>query len=235
MTTKISKIIALILVTYLLSSGCAPIYIPNAHNVPQVDQKGEIQAGAILGTNGIDLQGSYAPADHQAVMASISGNLSSDDINSQHLYAEGGYGIFNKNPNWLRASAFGGIGIGTAESRSTWHINGNDVTITASGTYLKPFLQGNIGLHSSVADIGISSRFAYLNFTSAETNGQISEETIDAFMIEPVVYLNAGWDFVKLSAYGGLSFPSNTGDINFSYIPFMFGAGLQFFLNAQDP
>lgn len=227
MKTQIHLRASLILFLAIATYACAPIYIPSAPNVPQLEQKGDWQASAYMGTNGIDLQGSYAISDNKAVMGTLSGPIAAQSNDSRHIYLEGAYGIFNRTPSRLRMSAFAGLGWGLASGEANYTVNGTPYNHASQGIYWKPFLQGNIGLHTDVLDIGLSTRSALVAFQFAEYDGQQVEEPLASLMIEPNIYMALGWKVCKISLYGGLSLPMQ-GGIAFEYNPFMLGMGLQF-------
>lgn len=217
----------LLLLLFSLTYACAPIYIPSAPHVPQLEQQGDWQASAFLGTNGIDLQGSYALSDNKALMGTLSGPIADKTNQNRHFYLEGAYGIFNRSPSQLRMSAFGGLGWGIASGEANFTVSNNSYNHVSRGIYWKPFLQGNIGLHTDVLDIGLSTRSALVAFQFAEYDGQKVEEPLASIMVEPNIYMALGWKICKISLYGGLSLPLQ-GGIGFEYNPFMLGMGLQF-------
>ncbi len=218
---------SLILLLGPLVLGCAPVYIPSAPNVPQLEAQGDWQASAYMGTNGIDLQGSYAVTSNTAVMGTLSGPIASENNDNRHLYLEGAYGVFNRSPSRLRMSAFGGLGWGVARGDASYTVNGTPYNRVSQGIYWKPFLQGNIGLHTDVLDFGLSTRTALVAFQYAELDGQTVDQPLASLMVEPNLYLAFGWRVVKVAFYGGLSWPLQDG-LAFEYNPFMLGLGLQF-------
>lgn len=221
-------------ISLLLGAACVPMYVPSAPNIPQVNSQGDLQLGAYMGSNGIDLQGSYALTDHTAIMGALSGPIATNNNHNRHLYLEGGYGIMNKRPQGLRASAFVGVGAGVSSGESVITINGSSYNRSAEGAYWKPFLQGNVGFHNDFIDAGLSSRVALLSFSYADIDGQTPEQPPASLMIEPTTYLALGWKSVKISTFIGLSLATSE-NIGFEYYPFMFGTGLQFLIDKTDP
>lgn len=225
----LSRLSYLLITTLILATACAPVYVPSVPNVPQLTGHGDWQASAYMGTNGIDAQGSYAITENSAVMAAISGPIVDETNKNRHLYVEGAYGLFNRTPSQLRMSVFAGTGWGIARGDADFTVNGTTYNRVNEGQYWKPFLQGNIGLHTDLLDIGLTTRAALVAFQFAEFDGQPVEEALASVMIEPNLYLAFGWRTVKVAAYGGLSLPMQE-NLAFEYNPFMLGLGLQFTL-----
>jgi len=211
--------------------ACAPIYIPPAAHIPQLEHKGEMQFGLFYGMNGLDMQGSYAAGDHQAFMATISMGSNSDSAGTNktaHFYGEGAYGVFSAN-GVGRFSAFAGMGAGTGQGQSTWSYNSTSYTEQAAGTYLRPFLQGNIGLNTGFFDLGLATRLAWVWMTYTSGNQNIPPNA-NALMLEPVLYMGLGGNKFKVFGQGGFSAPLNK-NMNFGYNPIIISLGINFHIH----
>jgi hypothetical protein len=227
---KNSKFLSLITAILLTASACAPVYIPTMHNVPVLKEKGEIQGQVWAGTSGFDLQASYMNSDRTAIMGAAS--LSSGGSDNKHVYLEGGYGILNTSKSNLTLSAFGGLAAGAAQGKGIFTINGTPYTTTGSSFILKPFVQGNVGFQSKYFNIGLSSRFAWVQFLTLTVNGE-KQDPPSYFFVEPLAYMSLGKERLKVNANFGISFPANTNSISIDYFPIMFGFGIQYALKSR--
>lgn len=182
-----------------------------------------------MGINGLDLQAAYAPTNGLGLLGSFSTQGSTN--NNSHTYGELGAGWFLAHSGALVLGAYGGLGIGAAHGESAWYINGNKYEASADGRYLRPFAQGNIGLHTQVVDAGLVLRFANVAMTYEDDNTipQLPEQASHAFF-EPVVYLGVGYDPIKVSLQAGFSTPLGN-RLDFAYQPFIYSVCLSVDLN----
>ena len=228
---KVNKKWLTVLTLLVILGACAPIYIPPAAHVAQLEHKGEMQYGLFFGMNGLDLQGSYAATDHQAFMATISVGSNSDSAGTSktaHFYGEGAYGVFSAN-GVGRFSAFAGMGAGTGQGKSTWSFGGTGFTEHATGTYLRPFVQGNVGLNTGIFDLGLSARAAWVWMTYTSGNQNIPPNA-SMLMLEPVLYTGIGTNSFKVFGQFGISYPTNS-TLNFGYNPFIVSLGINFHIH----
>ena len=226
---KNSKFLSLITAILLTASACAPVYIPTMHNVPVLKEKGEIQGQVWASTSGFDLQASYMNSDRTAIMGAVS--ISSGGSDNKHVYLEGGYGILNTSKSNLTLSAFGGLAAGAAQGMGTFTINGTPYTTIGSSFILKPFVQGNVGFQSKYFNIGLSSRFAWVQFLALSVNGEKKDPPSYLF-VEPVVYMSLGGERLKVNTNVGVSYPMSS--ISIDYFPLMFGFGIQYTFRDRD-
>ena len=107
----------ILLLPIVFLSSCAPVYIPNAVNVPLNSNKGELQIGGYAGSNGFDLQTSYAITKEIAVMLNGSTMNRTDDSTSsyhKHGFGEAAMGYYNSFDQAGRFEIFAGYGVGSS-------------------------------------------------------------------------------------------------------------------------
>jgi hypothetical protein len=226
-----------------LSSCFHYYYIPNSHNVPLFQEKGEVRAAASI-TN--EIQTAYAITDHFGVMANaFFVPLSYQDKEKKGnggggFLIEGGAGYFTKlNENWV-FETYGGYGAGNVLNIYTnnnpyWH--DGDLPLYKGYTMMnvnRAFLQPSIGYTNMNFDFAVSARLAGLWYTHLKTHGlpadffyakDIAMMRKNVFMqIEPAVTLRGGWKYVKLQ--GQLGYSGNINNKPLLQIPFNLNLGI---------
>ena len=206
-----------------------PLYIPNTTNVPTLKEKGDLDLSYSLGTNGNDLQGSYAINDNVGVMLNGSYGSSKSDSNNnftKHQFLElgGGYTfILNKDKTDETKtifSAFGGFGVGSASGEYSFSfLTSNVYTNNVFGNYSRAFIQPSIGISSLNVDFFFTFRTSYVNFSDIKNeldqsiiNDEYINELDEALnpkksnvFYEPTLTLNVGGDQLKFMMQAGLS------------------------------
>jgi len=220
----------------ILSSSCAPVYIPNAVNSPLFGEQGEMHINAQAGTNGLDLQTAYAVAPHFALMLNGSYmNESSDDPEfsdyHKHLFGEAGLGFYTALRGAGRFEIYGGLGMGEAISYDEYLFFEIPQALRARGQYHRAFLQTGIGASTDIFDGGFVVRAAYVrfnHFTADYLDDTLQKDvTEDNFYFEPVLYARIGWKWIKFQIQGGLSFPMTEESV-LEHQPFLINMGLAF-------
>ncbi len=226
----------LLILLVIFFAGCAPVYVPNALNTPMFEEKGDINASFYGGTSGTDFQLSYAVTDNILVLAngSFARRDSTDDTDfHEHTYGEAGVGFYSAFGKNGRSETIIGYGMGKASAEGDFSFIGLDKYLI-TGTYRRFFLQGNVGFGSEGFDGGLAIRASYLTFYDLKHgNEDYDEEKMTGFFAEPVLFLRAGWKYVKLQTQIGFSYPFSK-STSLGYQPFMFSFGVNVNLNVFD-
>ena len=218
----------ILLLSMVLLSSCAPVYIPNAVNVPLNSNRGELQIGGHAGSNGFDLQTSYAITKEIAVMLNGSTmNRTDDSTNSsyhKHSFGEAAIGYYNSFDQAGRFEVFAGYGLGSSSALTTYELF-SPLEVTTKGKYGRIFIQPSIGTSTKFFDGALSLRSCYVHFYDIEGNGITLTENQNGLFIEPTLTARIGYKNVKLSTQLGVSLPVQR-DQWLDYEPFMVSVGL---------
>ena len=208
----IKPVLFFIIVALALSS-CNVAYIPNKHNVPLLEEKGDASV-SISTTN---LQGAYAFSDHVAVITNLyfrennwddipdTNNTITSDYHSNRFLAEAGLGYFKQLGNEGVFEIYGGGGIGNLGFEQIEYNSSLDRTYQA--TISKAFIQPDIGFQTEYFDLVFSTRFSYLGFHNVDTSNynlrsleQDKLYNLDKqafFFLEPALTLKFGYKFIN--------------------------------------
>lgn len=188
-------------------------YAPNAHNVPMLEEEGDIRlnAGLNIGDQieGADFQAAYALNSKIGLMANgfYTGASGSDKRNGFLVEAAAGrYGKIGKYGRW---DAFAGIGEGKVS---------NYVFVDQSLSKLcftRAFVQPSIGFRSKAFDAAFSVRgvaalygqFQYPDTTQNQYYFQPVQAVAGKLFwgVEPTLTVRGGWKYVKLQFQLGVS------------------------------
>jgi hypothetical protein len=220
--------------------SCAPVYTPNTVNAPLFEEKGDANLSLTTGTNGVDLQTSYAITEHIGVVAngSFSGREGESDTSGFHKHAFGELGGVYYLPigESGRFEILGGFGSGNATTISHYNFFGPRKK-KATGFYHRFFMQMDLGLISKVFDGGLSIRAAHVNFHRFETDDNKSKQNISSLFMEPALTMRLGWKYIKLHSQLGLSFPLQNPEQEypgFDWQPFIFNIGIHLNMNVLN-
>jgi hypothetical protein len=97
---------------WLLVAGCAPAYRPPAPFTPLLDQRGDAQIAAHLGTGGAQVDGAYAVSDAFQVRGSLQGAGCSSP--GHYAVATVGAGVYGADMSGLRWAVSGQVGGGAS-------------------------------------------------------------------------------------------------------------------------
>lgn len=204
--TPLLSICAVILfITYL--SSCSPVPYANVgQNVPMFRNKGEVSFTGGLGSTedaqGVGLQAAVAADSSLALIASFYSLKNNDNTDwtgsgSYIEFGAGRYGVINKSI--CIYDVFGGIGFGGIKNQS----GSSSLDIK----FMKPFVQGSIGITSKWMDVAFTPRFALPIYTSYKNQLTDPEQRMQAeaffkesksqFVFEPGVTLRFGYKGVK--------------------------------------
>lgn len=200
------SICAIILfITYL--SSCSPVPYANVgQNVPMLRNKGEVSFTGGLGSTedaqGVGLQAAVAADSSLALMASFYSLKNNDNTDwtgsgSYIEFGAGRYGVIN-NSIWVY-DVFGGVGFGGIKNQSG--MSSLDIK------FMKPFVQGSIGLTTKWVEVAFTPRFALPIYTSHKNQLTDPEQRMQAdayfknnksqFVFEPGLTFRFGYKGVK--------------------------------------
>jgi len=227
------KKIVLITTVLLCTCSCSYIYIPNASNIPLIEQKGEAQASVLTGTSRLDFQGAYGLTDNIVVMAngSYSDHLRTTDSSAlhQHTIAEIAGGYYKKIGGSGIFELYGGGGYGETNDYKI-DVNYDPFYGNVHGKYTKFFIQPNIGSISDVFDGGLSLRVCYVNYFDFNYYGNNYKNQTSLF-VEPVFTGKIGYKFFRFIMQVGFSIPVRQSKL-VTFDPFILNLGLNFRLNT---
>ncbi len=235
-----SDIIIFVITIILISliSGCAPIYHQSSPNTPMFSEQGDAKVSLRAGFSGLELQGAYAPGDQVYIFGGVMGSEDESDNGfetSSHRYAEIGTGTMWRPVQNIIFEGSGGLGFGSGTGTALITIGQSSIDLHSKGRYIKPFIQGNIAFQSRAFDIGIVNRLSLIQFNEIREIGSspavITDPTSPIFW-EPSLFIQAGWDRIKLNFNTGLTGPV-IGDPDFDYnmMNVSFGISYQFNVN----
>ena len=252
--------------------GCNPaLYHPGSINAPLFSRKGELNVAASMSNSGTEVQASYSISDKAAVMLNWSGGNKMKDFYTTDYnymydsvygysysmpftrqsksgyrfnYTEGGYGFYLKPQigRKLRAEVFGLVGAGDAEAGEDW------VYYNATVSYLKYFLQANIGWAGEVTEGALSIRYGYLDLSGMQTKANANYQPYgsrfsnsyeshpdgdrSSFFFDPALIFRLGYKGVKLEMQYGISLPSSTW-LAFGWVRCWASMGMKFRINTS--
>ena len=207
-------------------SGCAPeYYVPNAHNVPVLQRRGDATLSGHLNSFGVELQGAYAIGEHIGVMLNGAGGRQTSDEDSVELgegkFVEAGFGYYRNLSSRIVWETYALLGVGRIA---------NDLRLDPSvsppperrieATFVRYGIQPSLTLHSRHFDASASVRLAGLRYSNVSGNlffgGTDQVAYLDSlgtqFLIEPAFTVRAGWDPVKVVFQLGRSSNQTTPD-----------------------
>ncbi len=227
---KTQILIFIVLVTF---ASCAPVYVPNTINAPQLTDQGELSGTVTTGVSGLDAQLAYAVSENFGLMVNTSFDFgdTSETNYHEHAFGEVGLGYLTKFGEYGTLNVFGGYGLGSSAASDEYTFI-TDQLKHARGMYHRMFLQSDVGLKTKVFEGGIGFRTAYVNFYQVLGEGDEYSLSEDNLFLEPMVYLRVGAPNVKLHSQLGFS-ASLFSDYAFDYIPFIFNIGLTFRFNTM--
>ena len=198
-----------------LAIGCAPAYRPPAPFAPLLDQKGDLNAAAHLGTGGVQVDAAYALQDSLSLRAGFQGAGYASQ--SGGLYAVGtfGPGAYGRAPNGgaLRwgVALVGGGGISKAVSELTITSGTGDAVETSTTTFRN---SGGLVVVALRPEVGLDTEFMSMAFTAGVSYHSLFHDAdsdgtgrSDGLLIEPAVVFRAGPEPVHFGGFLGLALP----------------------------
>ena len=206
----------------LLWSGCSPkYYVPNTHNVPLVQQKGEGTLSFAAGEWRAEFQGAYAVTHNVAMMLNTAFFHPEDDEEGdggKGQLVEIGLGYFRELPKSIVFETYGLLGIGHVENHFPSTLTDYPSTTGEIESRLVRYgIQPAVGFQSKYFDVAVSTRITGLSYGNPSGNLVFSEEDQVAYLrrknthllVEPALTLRTGYDFLKLQMQLGHSFNMN--------------------------
>ena len=241
-------LLLIILPVMMLSvSGCKLMYVPNAHNVPQFKEEGDVKAH--LGFRNFQL--AYAFEEKMALIVngyyrdrtfSNTDTLSNIEtkFNTKNTLIEAGTGFYETfgEDTSGTLSLYGGIGSGKTTHNEKELIIGNSPFEFRqySANINRYFIQGAIGKAIDRLNIAFSLRLNALNFNSVDTvdytvdelraDQLLNLEKQTFYFVEPAFTMRGGNDWVK--GHGQVIYSNNLTDKELNYRSFLLNFGIVF-------
>jgi hypothetical protein len=223
-----------LILTAILATGCAPVYVPNARNSPLFTKAGEFQSSIGFG-NGLDLQSAVSVSNHIGLMANYSyqdrrsSPYSVDDTSDDyhyHQFLEGGIGYFENEGAWAY-EVFAGYGRGEGSSYDSYTWWGSQ-NIKATGKYERYFIQPAFGLNKKIVHVSFVPRIVLVDFN--EFSNDLGAYTINEnprLFFEPAVLgrVNLMDNHFYIGFQAGFSVPASS-NLYYEYRPFQFSTGI---------
>jgi hypothetical protein len=236
MKTKISIAFLFIIMALV---GCSPVYyVPNAHNVPILDHKGQgaIYAGldATDAAEGVNIQSAFAVSD--AVGVQLNGfftNGSAGDGKGSGEYIELGIGYYKKLPFHFVFETYSLFGFGNMHNDYDKDSSSPNGRISAN--LFKIGIQPSISYKRKYFTLSLSNKISHLSYSSirgdlyfSETGSETAylESNKNNFLIEPAFSVSAGLKDVKLQFQFQNSY--NLTHPRFKQDDFVFSMGLKY-------
>lgn len=204
-------------------SSCAPAYIPNLANIPLLEEEHELNICGAFSTSGTDVQLAYAVSDGIAIMANGTFlNVDNDEDYHKHLFGEIGFGKFWANENSFKAEIFCGFGIGNI--RTDYDGTSAYMPDVIDASIKRAFIQPNIGFRTGFIDLGITSRFSFVNIEHEDNS--LNTGKFETFW-EPGIIGKIGYKVIKFYGEIGFSLPIYDHTAHYTNFPFYIGTGIQ--------
>jgi hypothetical protein len=159
--------IGLSLFALLVSTSCAPVYVPTKNNVPLLSGKGEFQGYVGAGV-GFNVQSAYALTDNIGVAANYlyakSGGRNNDNDSFKHQAGELAIGFYKNIRSDLCFEVYTGVGIGKGNADQAGDFLSS--TISANSKYNKFFIQPAVGSTEKWLRWNVSLKCSLVDFTS---------------------------------------------------------------------
>ena len=212
---KTARFLILLLIAISVISCSPNYYIPNSHNVPLLSEKGEFAATAAAREGQADIQATYAVGDHVGIMANSAFFFpkEKDGNGGSGRYFEAGAGYFTPvSSNGFIFETYGLLGVGSMENHFTSSDDQNNRGRIEAQLF-RAGVQPAIGYKSEYFSAAISTRLAYLNYSSVE--GDLIFDQTDQIrylqdhnnhlLFEPALTLRGGLEKIKLQLQIGTS------------------------------
>ncbi|MCC7303376.1 MAG: hypothetical protein IT233_12105 [Bacteroidia bacterium] len=214
------KACCLVLISSLLSQCKTPDYFPHRVNAPMLNNQGDLNIEASVGSGGLDFQGAVSPVKNLGLVFNYS------TINGSHSHSvfEGGIGYYRSIGTKGLFELYGGYGMGDVRSTST-DLQGNSSTIKMD--FSRIFIQPAIGLlvtketnpeRKIRGNSYFATRLSYLDFGSDQ----------QVLFIEPVIGARMGLKSIQFNTQFGVSLPTVSGKIDNFPILVSFGLTYSF-------
>lgn len=220
-----------------LAAGCAPVYVAPAAHVPLFSGAGQVHLGGHWGTSGMDGQLAVAVDNELAIIAggSFDPDTKGSEDDESHTYGEIGLAWFAPKSAGRKMEILGGLGYGRSSGEAQYTLIGQEITNTARGSYMRPFVQLNLGLEGHHTEVALASRFAYVRYQYQEIDLMPASDVRGVLFAEPMVVGRVGGR-VKLEFQLGVSLPLNGSEeeIDVEHELFHLSVGLHVVLGGED-
>ncbi|MGK7389174.1 MAG: hypothetical protein ACNS60_02445 [Candidatus Cyclobacteriaceae bacterium M2_1C_046] len=216
----------------LIFTQCAPVYVPNTRNIPDLTEKGEVKLSAMFSNNGIGLNTNFMVAENIGIMAN--GSYADQEYEGdgtkkhEHKFLEAGIGyhyFFGKG----NATIYAGHGFGNA---SATDLNIISEPIFAEGDFQRTFLQPSVAFNLGVFVPSVALRFTRVDFHNYIDDISIDPTRETAYFFEPA--FQAGFRLKSFQADLQAGFIGPLTDqtaFDFEFRAFHVAAGLAYRIN----
>jgi hypothetical protein len=213
--------ILLVVTTGLIAavSACSPVYyVPNSHNVPILQSRGDGSIAARASTLGVEVQGAYAISDHIGLMVNGAGghqvNESQQNPGSgDQVFLEAGVVNFHSFGRFVWEN-YALLGVGHVKNDLEWTVRDSPGTTgKIEADFVRFGVQPSLAWRSRHFDAIASLRLSGLKHSNVSGNlvfdhtNQVSylDSIGNQFLLEPALTIRAGRDPLKLSLQMGTS------------------------------
>lgn len=204
---------SMIALTMLVIVGCSPkYYVPNTHNVPLLEEKGQITLAVHGNVNQFEVQTAYGLSSNISLMVNAGFFFPADDDDGNGgsgRLGEVGLGYFTKIGEYVVFETYGLLGFGSVENNFPSSLISNPSTTgKINANIFRAGIQPNIGFTSEYFSAAVSARFISLNYSNIK--GSLIFDGIDqfaylenhksSFLVEPALTVRAGLENIKLQA-----------------------------------
>lgn len=205
------RTIIFIAISSWVLTSCSPVlYTPTAQVTPLHEKKGDMEANASYGLQGIEANASYAVTDHIAVSAQ--GRMGTKEGDPAHTLTGGAY----NGTRFDRSTIGAGIGYyGKVDDNLLWNITsgftagrsnsiyysdsrgtagGYDITAAHQSVYIQPLVGYKFKHFESI----FSCRTGLVHISDIKTQAtEYNGQTIQFLYAQPAVTINAGFKNIK--------------------------------------
>ena len=224
-----------------LLSACAPAYRPPAPFAPLLQEKGDANLAAQLGTGGAQLHGAYAVSDDLAVRAGVQGaGYASEGLYGVGTVGAGAFGgAVGAGGRWgVTLEGGGGITRGVTTVNVRWDTPDGDsewqeIREQNSGSLLLAALRPEVGVESEFAATGFTLGVAYhrLAHDAASSGVGVGQGVV----LEPAGFFRVGVHPIAFQGFIGLAWPAwMQGEVGL-VVPLQIGMGLTLDLPKTVP
>jgi hypothetical protein len=213
------KHIAALLATIIFTSCSHYYYVPNTHNVPQLMEKDQVNLAGNISvgeeSHSLEFQSAYALKEEFGLMLNFMSSANNfNSRNTQGFLIEGGAGLFKSSSRFYVAEVFAGTGF--SNQKHKYFINGTHFSSNLS--FIRSFIQGDIGISDNIFDLVFSNRFCHVGFTDISSsllpgnNEFMRLQTVrpgSFLLIEPALTLRIGFKYINLNFQIGGSYCLN--------------------------
>lgn len=241
-----SLVIALLII--ITFSGCQLMYVPNAQNVPQFEEQGEVKAHVgyrnfQLGYSYTENLGIVANGYYRKNKPTITIGGSEAILISKNTLIEFGTGYFDRfgEEDEGTMSVYGGLGTGKGEYSEKILDRNDNVEEFRQYTngFTSAFLQGAVGKSLEKVSFAFSTRVKSLTFSGADTlnypNARLKNNDIHQlddqpfFFFEPALTLRFGGEIFE--THGQLIYSNKLTSQSINYRSLVFNIGFIFNLH----